>query len=1744
MLVFCLGLTRPTFALPSNLFLTDSVAVTALNSSSVTLSYRFTARTSSPITQYGVYSNGITSPPFYSISIQTDSSGLPSGTVVPNSSATFQPVANNWNPITVTAGVALTAGSVYYIVIHWSSGTIGATNFANFPYSSPLNNLYPIDSTADPNANVFVGSTGWTPLSANPIYYLTDGTTPQGSPYTSSSSATVYGSNWVSESFVPGARTVNAFRVRVKKVGAPSTGLNYQLVDSTTPVTVFDQPTLASVITGGYAWYTVNLPSNYTFSATDTYFLNFYTSGGDLADYYQFSVPTCASPLGIPPKVSYGGTGSFYQTSVLSGGSGSWTTALASDLNFDFIEVATSTPTPTITPTATMTPTSSVICSPAAVTAVSGFSTGLSPIVSSSFAISGTNRLLVVQIALSSASNGVSSISDSLGNTFSAGPTVSFTANGQSMFIYYAVNPIVGTDIVTVGKSLTGSGSMGVVLYQGANQVTPIGASNSNSFTVLGPNCNVPVTTLASNSTLLDMVEGASSATPNAPQVLRWTTTNTLGDDLVVGAPGAYTMSYNLTFSSKSNLLAVEIEGAPCAASTPTPTFTPTATITPTLTPTQTLTATISPTPNPNAILFYYDSADSFNTNMVKIANVLAKSYSVSVVDSNSLNCPTENWNAYGEVWDARFSTNAAVCNTPNTTEFDYFPACWQTTAQNYLQNNGKLFLLGANAGYATRNDGIDSFLINIGAISNGYTTCGSASGNDTTAGQATYACSLPGISQYFTDSSGGVPFSTLNGTSFADTSTNWNNANIDRSLLSGWVGSQMSGLAVPVAQRGSLFVAWDPNVWNAGDYGTNQTNTDGIVSAIAAWLQNGSANTPTPSSTSTPTITPTATITPSATPGCFGPMGYSQVLGFSASQSTNYANCYSVTIQSPVTVTDFQFYVDNGAAGNLGLAIYSDDGGSPSRPLSLLTNATITTPVTNSWNVAPISNLVLFPGVYWLVYSTQNAVAFDKGSLSNMVNFYQAYVPWNSFPPLTMPNPVVTSNSIPPSFYMDTLCAITPTATPTATATQTPTITITPTPGCAGPVGYTQQGSTAGFSTGYINCSAVTLQYPVTVVDFQLYVQTASAQVALALYDSSGSMPRNLLANVTFTPSLNAWNQESIANLPLAPGVYWLAANVQNTTFLDNGAGTPVDFYQYSPVVFGTFPQPMPTGGTSSTNKPYAFYMDTLCAVTPTATATSTPTITPTPTSTITPTVTLTPTTTPTVTLTPTQTPTVTLTPTQTPTVTLTPTTTPTVTLTPTQTPTITLTPTQTPTASPSATATLTPTQTPTVTLTPTTTPTVTLTPTQTPTVTLTPTQTPTVTLTPTQTPTVTLTPTTTPTVTLTPTQTPTASPSATATLSPTQTPTVTLTPTQTPTVTLTPTTTPTVTLTPTQTPTASPSATVTLTPTQTPTVTLTPTTTPTVTLTPTQTPTITLTPTQTPTVTLTPTQTPTVTLTPTTTPTVTLTPTQTPTITLTPTQTPTASPSATATLTPTASPSATVTLTPTQTPTASPSATATLTPTITSTVTLTPTVTLTVTLTPTKTPTMTLTPTITPTFTPTVTLTQTITPTVTLTATTTNTITPTITRTFTATLTVTRTPTPTASATPTATITFSPTVTNTPPPTNTPTITNTPGPTNTPTISPTPNVLLSLNSNFFTPPAPLIIYVRVITPGQVKVDIFNIVGQKVKTVLDQSLPAGLTTTQWLGDNDGGNTVGNALYFVLIKCPDGQMVRKVILIR
>src|ERR1700679_430453 len=206
-------------AAPSNLFLSEGAGSNLINAASVTISYRFTARASGPITEIGFNCGAVTSPPAYTISIQTDSGGSPSGVDVSGSVTNVTPVVG-WNVIFGTGySFSLTSGVTYHMVIR-STGA-GASANASFTYTTPVNELYPIDSTSDPIANVLVYSGGsWSLQNENPIYFLTDGVTPQGSSYTSTTTADVFGANWVSESFVPGsAYSAVSLRVRTEKVG-------------------------------------------------------------------------------------------------------------------------------------------------------------------------------------------------------------------------------------------------------------------------------------------------------------------------------------------------------------------------------------------------------------------------------------------------------------------------------------------------------------------------------------------------------------------------------------------------------------------------------------------------------------------------------------------------------------------------------------------------------------------------------------------------------------------------------------------------------------------------------------------------------------------------------------------------------------------------------------------------------------------------------------------------------------------------------------------------------------------------------------------------------------------------------------------------------------------------------------------------------------------------------------------------------------------------------------------------------------------------------------------------------------------------------------------------------------------------------------------------------------------------------------------------------------------------------------
>ena len=67
---------------------------------------------------------------------------------------------------------------------------------------------------------------------------------------------------------------------------------------------------------------------------------------------------------------------------------------------------------------------------------------------------------------------------------------------------------------------------------------------------------------------------------------------------------------------------------------------------------------------------------------------------------------------------------------------------------------------------------------------------------------------------------------------------------------------------------------------------------------------------------------------------------------------------------------------------------------------------------------------------------------------------------------------------------------------------------------------------------------------------------------------------------------------------------------------------------------------------------------------------------------------------------------------------------------------------------------------------------------------------------------------------------------------------------------------------------------------------------------------------------------------------------------------------------------------------------------------------------------------------------------------------------------------------------------------------------------------------------------------PGSVKLEIFNIAGQHVKTLIDESVAAGYYKTVWNGTNTTGNTVGSGTYFVRMRTAASSKVLKILLLR
>jgi hypothetical protein len=66
----------------------------------------------------------------------------------------------------------------------------------------------------------------------------------------------------------------------------------------------------------------------------------------------------------------------------------------------------------------------------------------------------------------------------------------------------------------------------------------------------------------------------------------------------------------------------------------------------------------------------------------------------------------------------------------------------------------------------------------------------------------------------------------------------------------------------------------------------------------------------------------------------------------------------------------------------------------------------------------------------------------------------------------------------------------------------------------------------------------------------------------------------------------------------------------------------------------------------------------------------------------------------------------------------------------------------------------------------------------------------------------------------------------------------------------------------------------------------------------------------------------------------------------------------------------------------------------------------------------------------------------------------------------------------------------------------------------------------------------------GTVQLDIFNILGQKVVSLVDGALPAGQHTVSWDGTDAGGNPVGSGVYFYRLKTGNFEQSRKMQLLK
>lgn len=97
----------------------------------------------------------------------------------------------------------------------------------------------------------------------------------------------------------------------------------------------------------------------------------------------------------------------------------------------------------------------------------------------------------------------------------------------------------------------------------------------------------------------------------------------------------------------------------------------------------------------------------------------------------------------------------------------------------------------------------------------------------------------------------------------------------------------------------------------------------------------------------------------------------------------------------------------------------------------------------------------------------------------------------------------------------------------------------------------------------------------------------------------------------------------------------------------------------------------------------------------------------------------------------------------------------------------------------------------------------------------------------------------------------------------------------------------------------------------------------------------------------------------------------------------------------------------------------------------------------------------------------------------------------------------------------------------------------------TPTKPTVFSLAQNFPNPFNPKTM-IRFALPKDswVKLEVYNILGQKVKTLVDEKLAAGVKEVEWDGKDNKGLEVASGIYFYKIKADDFSDVKKMVMLK